>query len=198
MVVETKKTAKKKTGKRRGRPPGSTKLAKILERNIASGKVKAREGEPATTSFTTQPGKTASPAAAPPRKHPDDGRFPQNPQVMNPDRLAGPDRVDGDIYFSRLDLRLFELTQERVKSAALEVQLEERENQRLMLEYEAKRLKLQDGIRRKKEVATLKSLELNTLRREIEQVYKISLRQIVYDDESGKITIDDSADDSKG
>lgn len=187
MVDQKKKAVPSKSGKRRGRPPGSTKLTKALENNISSGVASAKEGEQATSTLAP------SPSLPPPKTD-----APKNPQTMQPERLKGPEMRDGDKYFSRIDLMMFELYQEKVKSAALDVQLEEREHARLMLEYEAKRLRLQEKIRRVKEVAALKALELRTLRREIERVYDLDLRKVVYDDESGKITIDDLVDVPEG
>ena len=191
---------KKKSGKRRGRPPGSTKLAKALEQNIAKGAVVSKEGKPAESSLKdakAAPSKPVAEKEVPPKRP--TVRHYKNPQAMDTSRLKGPLKTDdGELYFSRIDLMLFELTQEKVRSAAFEVKLVERELQRLELEYEAKRLRQMDKIRTKKEFATIRGLELNTLRREIEHVYEVELKHVVYDDETGRITIDDSADTPKG
>ena len=192
MRSNTKPTRKKKKSEdtKTKKSSSGNKLAKLLERNIKKGAVAPVESSPAASAL----GRSSS------RKQVDRSpgfRAVKNPNEMNPDRLDGPNRVDGELFFSKSDLMQFELLQERVKSAASEVKLEERELSRLDLEYESKRLKAMEKVRRKKEWAALKVLELQTMRREIELVYEVDLKNVVYDDETGKITVDDTIGSSE-
>lgn len=105
--------------------------------------------------------------------------------------LTGPEKRDGELYFSRHDLLKLMLAEERVQARSAQVTQLNSYVAQLRAESE---VRVRDVLKRRDEVAielNKKLGELGTLKRSIEESYSINLEGVTFDDETGLITLSD-------
>jgi len=115
-----------------------------------------------------------------PAKTPEEVRF-----------LEGPEVREGFLYFSKHDLLRYELAQTKMRAATREMELIQHAERNLVLEFEAKRAQLKASGRELSNAAAEAGRNLNELQREVELLYQVSVGDIMYDDETGKISTKD-------
>jgi hypothetical protein len=102
--------------------------------------------------------------------------------------IQGPKFVDGEMYFSTVDLLRYDLIRTKIESAAKDLVLVQNEADAASWDYQTKLRALSE----KKQVIgrTLQQLkgEFDRLRGLIEEKYKLDMAQTSYDDVSGRLT----------
>lgn len=110
------------------------------------------------------------------------------------DGIEGPVRQDGLLYFSRLDLVRYELAQFKVANALQTVQLKEREIEAFQRNANERMRSMHVQLEQCKAHARRTSDELVTMQEAIARRYEVELSVITYDDQTGRITIQEVSD----
>lgn len=103
--------------------------------------------------------------------------------------ISGPIFKDGVKHFSPVDLMRFELAQSRVSEAQKDIRLAQADSDQLRANFERVSKIMQD--KHASALVALRQYEkvLISMRKEIEEVYKIDMNKITYNDSSGEIMI---------
>jgi hypothetical protein len=105
-----------------------------------------------------------------------------------PSRLDGPSKREGDTYFSRGDMLELQLGTERLKHAETELARCRMDIKRVEAEFLAARSKAADGAARADVARAKMAAELAKLHQEIGEAYAMSLKNISFNTDTGKIT----------
>lgn len=103
--------------------------------------------------------------------------------------LTGPQRLDGVLYFSRADLHLYELKQLEVRYALQQIALKRLDIERQRQSFEEQLRTANQELTQVTAAAKVKEEKLRGLQRGIEHVYGVDLQRVMYDPDTGRITI---------
>lgn len=114
---------------------------------------------------------------------------PPSPPPPAASDLTGPQRIDGSLYFSRADLHLYELKQLEVRYALQQIALKRLDIERQRQSFEEQLRAANHDLAQVTAAAKVKEESLRGLQRGIEHVYGVDLQRVMYDPDTGRITI---------
>jgi len=103
--------------------------------------------------------------------------------------LQGPVFKDGDMYLSELDLAKMELAHMKVQNAEQAIRLKRAEQETLKRDAESRMMKLDHQMRDLINAGRAAQVRLTDLQLHVASCYRVDIKWMVYDDETGKITI---------
>lgn len=101
--------------------------------------------------------------------------------------LVGPDMRDGLLHFSKEDLMVYELAQYKVANASQSIRLKMAEIENVKRAMSEKINTLSQDIADLTKYVEEEKNKLKALQEEIEKVYNVDMKEITYDDVTGRI-----------
>jgi len=105
--------------------------------------------------------------------------------------IKGPVIRDGLKCFSPYDLSRYELAQHRFINMKQSVELKEFEIEKYQREANIRLRQMQAENERLKQIQKTEEGRLTELRQELEKLYDVDFNQLVYDEETGKLLVND-------
>jgi len=110
--------------------------------------------------------------------------------------LSGPSVLDGQLYFTRADLHFYERRQLEAQSALKDIQLHKLAIEKAKSDFEKAKLDFDERVRHMTHQlaqvtanAKAKETALHHLQSAIERKYAVNLRHVLYDNDTGRISV---------